>query len=76
MHVLILRFNKLFDDISKHINYLDIFRFLQIYPDSEESESEPRPKIYNIRTMFNFKPKNSVPERVPGCRCLTDSVNK
>ena len=38
-------FINLFNDISKHISYLDISRFLKTYPDPEGSKSEPRPKI-------------------------------
>ena len=31
-----------------------IFGFLRIYTNPERSESEPRPKIYNIRIKFNL----------------------
>ena len=34
-----LPFYKLFNEISKHISYLDILRLIRFYPDPEESES-------------------------------------
>ena len=68
-----LYFSKLFNEISKRISYLDIFKFLQTYSDSEGSESKPHPKIYNIRTKFNFKPKNPIFKKQSGTDTWMDA---
>ena len=59
---------------------MDIFKFLQT--ESGRIRVRTPSKIYNIRTKFNFKPKNlilkkrSLPEWIPRYPCLTNSVNK
>ena len=74
-------FYKLFNDIFKHISYLDIFRFLRTFPDPEESDSNPIRKFVMPEWSLILKSKNSNIQKTIHTRmgtwmpCLTDSVN-